>query len=867
MTESSGDGSLDSMIERLVEVDHHRDRAIKLRQDALDRLPLDWEPIQTQNVVEVATVASALHLAKRKGLVAPRAPLCEQLSQYLCDLELAHILPERLTDDVPLLRAARVLTALVLRPGHCFSRAALICYYRILRELYTPNPPDFVVGGIQVSEGEHSTAFLTGECVTAIGLLAKALERTAEFFARIDAWYKIRDGAAASLIPQSWRDHEELRARETLLVDFARARRYLIFDYRELEHVLSKKAVTGKCVCEALLTGFKGAVDQFDEAISECNRERMREEQEHPAPHRYRTESGHLLAKEMLQKAKTRLQMLLEVVTKCRWGEAASIIRDEASKIRKVLRPAEHYLQGVLDRELANAAAGRANECDHPELAFAASAYGRLQGKWDDPRLKTAATLLASALSTKGLFPVGRPIRTNYHGYRLEVIGAEVLRAMAELLRHVKLPLMPEVSERMLRLFEDTMMIDGLAYEQMSRKQSAPWTTALAVAALHGIVRMLDEVIRREVFRHFQVRYPSPDITLDNMFYSDAGAQRDGVSALSVCLQTMRAHVLGVESAREAVWSVVLHGPPGTGKTTIAEALAASANLPLVEVTPSDLVVGGADMVERRARHVFLALTMLTDAVILFDEFDSVLRRRTSKETLNVFQFLTPGMLPKLKGLHDQCKKRRVAYLLATNFVASLDEAAVRKGRFDQRVGVYPPNLVARSGRLLSELFKYAPDALKDDAKLERIAQVLDLTGGGSMPTLGRIGWFTAPSLNKAKEGTPFYFICSDGKAPERVVPEALCPKEFDDKLDLNVEEWREWRQVDTWDEQLHADAQWASLRALFDAPPPLPVKPARPSVAPSSRTAHTMIDVKATSSGSPPSIDQLGPDTMRRPL
>jgi ATP-dependent 26S proteasome regulatory subunit len=54
-------------------------------------------------------------------------------------------------------------------------------------------------------------------------------------------------------------------------------------------------------------------------------------------------------------------------------------------------------------------------------------------------------------------------------------------------------------------------------------------------------------------------------------------------------------------------------------------------------------------------------------------------------------------MLPKLKALHDAAKKGRVVYLLATNLVGDLDEAAIRAGRFDAEVGLYPPDLLSRA--------------------------------------------------------------------------------------------------------------------------------------------------------------------------
>jgi adenylate kinase family enzyme len=267
-----------------------------------------------------------------------------------------------------------------------------------------------------------------------------------------------------------------------------------------------------------------------------------------------------------------------------------------------------------------------------------------------------------------------------------------------------------------------------------------------------------------------------------------------------------------------------MYGPPGTGKSTIAEALAASAGVPLVEVTPSDLIISGAEGIERKARAVLQALAMLKDVVVLFDEFDSVLRRRNPGGKIeNVFEFLTPGMLPKLKALHESSEKQRVCYLLGTNLVGDLDEAAIRKGRFDEKIGVYPPDLISRTGRLVSQLHRYKAKEAKEpggrrrsqwpDDWRERAAEVIRLTAGGSMTILGRPGWLTAPPQRKLEEGTPFHYILGKGNRLEPIVPEKNRPKEPEGEgLDAKLE-WEEWGWVCMWDKMMNeGEGSWLRL-------------------------------------------------------
>jgi SpoVK/Ycf46/Vps4 family AAA+-type ATPase len=165
--------------------------------------------------------------------------------------------------------------------------------------------------------------------------------------------------------------------------------------------------------------------------------------------------------------------------------------------------------------------------------------------------------------------------------------------------------------------------------------------------------------------------------------------------SVAVTLQRMRAHVkrVSLEPKGDIYCSVAFHGPAGTGKTTLVEALAKSCEVSLVEVTPSDIIVRGEEAIERRARAVFEALTLLTRVVVLFDEFDPVLWRRDPSDSTprSVFTFLTPGMLPKLKDLRRCAKKRSCAIALSTNLIGGLDPAAIREGRFDKKSGHISP--------------------------------------------------------------------------------------------------------------------------------------------------------------------------------
>jgi len=142
--------------------------------------------------------------------------------------------------------------------------------------------------------------------------------------------------------------------------------------------------------------------------------------------------------------------------------------------------------------------------------------------------------------------------------------------------------------------------------------------------------------------------------------------------------------------------SLLLYGPPGTGKTTVAEQMAVRLKRPLLTITVSDFLAGGASEVEARAKGIFQVLEEQEDLIILFDELDQFLLDRNSRRyarQTDIFQFLTPGMLTKLQDLKD---RGRCIFIMATNYYERIDSAIKRQGRFDQRLLLSLPDTERR---------------------------------------------------------------------------------------------------------------------------------------------------------------------------
>ncbi len=143
--------------------------------------------------------------------------------------------------------------------------------------------------------------------------------------------------------------------------------------------------------------------------------------------------------------------------------------------------------------------------------------------------------------------------------------------------------------------------------------------------------------------------------------------------------------------------TVLLFGPPGTGKTTFAKAIAGRLGWPFIELLPSKLESGDGSM-SSELRAAMNDLLQLDHAVVFIDEFDEIASAREHN--------------PSTKGVVNELLKMIPAFrsapghllVCATNFVADIDSAVLRPGRFDLVIPIGPPDLSARLAHWQSTL-------------------------------------------------------------------------------------------------------------------------------------------------------------------
>jgi hypothetical protein len=204
------------------------------------------------------------------------------------------------------------------------------------------------------------------------------------------------------------------------------------------------------------------------------------------------------------------------------------------------------------------------------------------------------------------------------------------------------------------------------------------------------------------------------------LFLHPSRAPRDG--PIDFAVRDPDAALIGEADARSAV----LFGPPGTGKTTIVEALAGALSWEYVEILASDFLREGVDGVPAQADRIFDLLMQLDRCVVLFDEIDELIQDRTGDNSDPFGRFLTTSMLPKIAKLW---KQRRLIFFVATNHVSRADPAITRTSRFDARIFVAPPGLPVKRAELRKQLDGQLP-AIDDVKVSQALAENAELRSG-----------------------------------------------------------------------------------------------------------------------------------------
>lgn len=209
-----------------------------------------------------------------------------------------------------------------------------------------------------------------------------------------------------------------------------------------------------------------------------------------------------------------------------------------------------------------------------------------------------------------------------------------------------------------------------------------------------------------------------PEQVIPEVMYEDLGGIKQAITKVREMIELPLKHPelfsrLGIDPPK----GILLHGPPGTGKTMLAKAVANESNVYFLTINGPEIMSKFYGESEQRLREMFDEAEKNAPSIIFIDEIDSIAPKRAE-----VFGEVERRVVAQLLSLMDGLKSRKnVIVIGATNRPEALDMALRRPGRFDREIELRVPNT---EGRL--EIFQIHTRGmpLTKDADLEQFSEI-----------------------------------------------------------------------------------------------------------------------------------------------
>jgi ATPase family associated with various cellular activities (AAA) len=359
------------------------------------------------------------------------------------------------------------------------------------------------------------------------------------------------------------------------------------------------------------------------------------------------------------------------------------------------------WAEGEIHRQIAYDAAQDTASFDATQLTYAVRIYAQNSGTSKKPLnqklVAKAIEVIASQQMPDGLWPKAHPLfhyktRGNVYTFTFEMLDVIITQWLpAELFW----PFVDKL-EASLRWAEQNRIEGARTSGWRSNhlpfgSEAEAWSTAAVLIAVWKIRTIVSRNLNDEILNEFRAKRFAlrDDAPLgENRFY-DCEVPHSPPKSLK---ETLRKYLIlphrpdGKKDERR--YSAVFFGPPGTAKTTLAEAIARGLGWSYVYLQTSDFA-GEMNQVIGKARDVFTRLALLDQAVILFDEVEEFVRDRDREESPQS-RMLTTSMLSLIQDLRGH---KKVIFIVATNFLDKFDAAITRPGgRFDLMILVAPPS-------------------------------------------------------------------------------------------------------------------------------------------------------------------------------
>ena len=218
---------------------------------------------------------------------------------------------------------------------------------------------------------------------------------------------------------------------------------------------------------------------------------------------------------------------------------------------------------------------------------------------------------------------------------------------------------------------------------------------------------------------------------------------------------------------------ILLFGPPGTGKTMLAKAVANESECNFISVKGPELLSKWVGESEKGVREIFRKARQASPSIIFFDEVDALVPKRgTYMGSSHVTESVVSQILTELDGLEEL---KNVTVIGATNRPDMLDPALMRPGRMERHIYVPPPDAESRK-KIFAVYLRDAETLLADDVRIDDLIEKTEHYVGADIEALVR----------EAKLAAMREFITMmAGKSPEEIGDAAinirLTGKHFDE--------------------------------------------------------------------------------------
>jgi transitional endoplasmic reticulum ATPase len=274
------------------------------------------------------------------------------------------------------------------------------------------------------------------------------------------------------------------------------------------------------------------------------------------------------------------------------------------------------------------------------------------------------------------------------------------------------------------RLMERTF-VEGDTTLVMMLGHAIPFT--VTKSRPHGIVRITKDT-------HFQIlTEPAPEATgVPRTTYEDIGGLHEEIQRVREMVELPMRHPelfqrLGIEPPK----GVLLHGPPGCGKTLLARAVANESEANFASINGPEIMSKFYGESEARLREIFQQAQQNAPSIIFIDELDAIAPKR-EEVTGEVERRVVAQLLALMDGLSG---RGNVIVIGATNRPGALDPALRRPGRFDREIEIGVPDKQARH-EILQIHTRGMP--LAEDVDLKKLVETTHGYTGADLAALSR---------------------------------------------------------------------------------------------------------------------------------